>query len=121
MPLGGQTRIEGIKKTSLRVSNEAVGIAFGETQREANACAFSSACAVSIETSYISFDDCFAAQIDLSLRSGERRFHRNRPTVAYDCGRPLPAYDPVTELSDFPFFVCERFEEVYFRNRSVWS
>ena len=53
----------GYKKTSTRISVVAVGIALLETRREANACAFSSASAVQHETSYISQNDCVAAQI----------------------------------------------------------
>ena len=59
----------GHKKTSLRVPSEAVGIALVETRREVSACALSSACAVNLETSYISLDDRFAAQIALSRHS----------------------------------------------------
>ena len=50
------------KKTSLRISPEAVGIALMEIQREEVRCTFS-ASIVHLETSYISGDDCFAAQI----------------------------------------------------------
>lgn len=40
-PLDGRTRIEGIRKPLIRVSDEAVGIALMETQREVNAlCVF---------------------------------------------------------------------------------
>ena len=58
--------------------------------------------AVSIETSYISFDDRFAAQIDLSsvARQGEGGLF----------GGALPAYGPVTELSRFLSFAVLRIE-----------
>ena len=60
-----QTRIKEIK-TSLRISTEAVGIAYEKTQREeVHSTLLPSD--VLIETSYISVDDHFAAlQIDLS-------------------------------------------------------
>ena len=59
-----------------------------ETQREANACAFSSASAVQHETPYISQNDCVAAQIDLFLLRAMRYGGQG--------GGALPAYMPFT-------------------------
>ena len=53
----------GYKKTSHRVSMEAVRNALLETRREANAVALPLPSAVQLETSHISIDDRFAAQI----------------------------------------------------------
>ena len=69
--------IERKKKTSLRVSSEAVRNALKETQREASADALPLHSAVLLETSHISLDDRFAAQNCLG-------------------GGSLPAYIPVT-------------------------
>ena len=49
--------------TSLHASREAVRIALIETQREASAVALPLPSAVQLETSHISIDDRFAAQI----------------------------------------------------------
>ncbi len=60
----GQTRIEAQKaKTPLHVSVEVLGNR-EETQREASAYALPLQGAVLVETSYISFDDRFAALLD---------------------------------------------------------
>ena len=53
----------GYKKTSHRVSMEAVRNALLETRREASAVALPLLSAVQLETSHISIDDRFAAQI----------------------------------------------------------
>ena len=53
----------GYKKTSHRVSMEAVRNALLETRREASAVALPLPSAVQLETSHISIDDRFAAQI----------------------------------------------------------
>ena len=71
------------KKASLRVPREAVGIALYETQREASALRFPLQGAVVLETSYISLDDRFAAQI------------------VYATGRCPPMYRLVTDCRSF--------------------
>ena len=68
-----QTRIKEIK-TSLRISTEAVGIAYEKTQREeVHSTLLPSD--VLIETSYISVDDHFAA-LQIVKRSGVENFWR---------------------------------------------
>jgi hypothetical protein len=66
--------------------------------------------AVLLETSYISLDDRFAAQIVFVAWLGFRRARSARPTFACDCGGALPAYGPVTELSRFLSFAVLRIE-----------
>ena len=56
--------------------------------------------AVVLETSYISLDDRFAAQIVYRFAFGGA-MGSSRPTIACDCDGALPAYGPVTELSLF--------------------
>ena len=75
---------------------EAVRNALLETRREASAVALPLPSAVQLETSHISIDDRFAAQIVLSLGFGWRRGWNTRPTFAYDFGGALPAYGPVS-------------------------
>ena len=74
-----------------------------ETQVEANAVAFPLPSAVQLETSYISTDDRFAAQI---VCRSALHYDGEAPSlrIAYDCGGALPAYGPVTELSGFLSF-----------------
>ena len=91
----------GYKKASHRVSMEAVRNALLETRREASAVALPLPSAVQLETSHISIDDRFAAQIDLSLGFGWRRGWNPRPNFAHDFGGTLPAYNPFTEFSSF--------------------
>jgi hypothetical protein len=76
---------------------EAVRNALLETRREANAVALPLPSAVQLETSHISIDDRFAAQIvyrAIAPSGAEADF----------CGGALPAYMPVTELSGFLSF-----------------
>ena len=87
--------IEHKKKASLRVLLEAVRIALMETQREANAYAFSPASAVHLETSHIPSNDCVAAQIDFLLRAMR---------YGGQGGGALPAYIPFTVSSRFLSF-----------------
>ena len=60
-PLGGQTRIKGKIKASLRVPREAVGLPYRKHKERRNAVAFSSARYRPVEISYVSLGDRFAA------------------------------------------------------------
>ena len=59
-PLGGQTRIKGKIKASLRVPREAVGLPYRKHKERRNAVAFSSARYRPVEISYVSLGDRFA-------------------------------------------------------------
>ena len=61
--LDGTCRGNATAVASTRISVEAVGIALLETRREASAVALPLPSAVQLETSHISIDDRFAAQI----------------------------------------------------------
>ena len=75
---------------------EAVRNALLETRREASAVALPLPSAVQLETSHISIDDRFAAQIDILLRTLGRYGGQG--------GGALPAYNPFTEFSSFLSF-----------------
>ena len=72
------------KKPSLRISNEAVRNALGETRREDKRVAFPLQRTVSFETSHISFDDRFAAlQIDFGRWRLETFGRLTRSSLTY--------------------------------------